>query len=56
MTGAFDAVFAVFVLAIVVLGVVAVRWARRSDWATRQARGASQGPGRPPADAGPGRP
>ncbi|MGH9029749.1 MAG: hypothetical protein ACRDV4_09065 [Acidimicrobiales bacterium] len=38
MSAAFDAVFAVFVLLLVGLGVVAVRWAVHKDRALREAR------------------
>ncbi|HZU80131.1 MAG TPA: hypothetical protein VE991_09475 [Acidimicrobiales bacterium] len=38
MTAAFDAVFAVFVLAMVVVAVLAVRWAVGRDRAARAAR------------------
>jgi hypothetical protein len=41
VTAAFDAVFAVFVVAILVLAVVAIRWARGRDRIARARRNGS---------------
>jgi len=49
VSAAFDAVFGVFVLSMVVIAVVAVRWGRRRDRVARSRRGTgappSEGPG-----------